>query len=104
MLLVLDEIKIKEDIVFDKHSCSVLGFVNLGEFNNSLSQFEHECKGENEAVHERVATHILAFMVRGIFSSLKFPYAHFPTKGASADTIFPLIWEAVMNLEDCGLR
>ena len=44
--------------------------MHLGEVNNALSQFEHECKGENEAVHERVATHILAFMVRGIFSSL----------------------------------
>ena len=41
-------------------------------------------------------------MIRGLFSSLEFPYAHFATRGASANTLFPLVWEAVERLEYCG--
>ena len=38
--LVGDEIKVREDLVFDKHSCRLVGFVNLGEINNTLNKFE----------------------------------------------------------------
>ena len=47
---------------------------------------------------------MLTFMVRGIFSDLNFPYAHFPSEGATADLIFPLAWEAVRNLEESGFK
>ena len=33
--LVFDEMKVREDLVFDKHSCRLVGFVNLGEINNT---------------------------------------------------------------------
>ena len=46
VVLVFDEMKIREDLVFDKHSCELLGFVNLGEINNILTEFERQCKGE----------------------------------------------------------
>ena len=47
---------------------------------------------------------MLLFMIRGLFSSLEFPYAHFATRGASADILFPLVWEAVERLEYCGFN
>lgn len=103
VVLAFDEMKIREDLVFDKHSCSLLSFVNLGDVTNALDEFEGRCKGENES-NNKVATHMLTFMVRGIFSDLNFPYAHFPSEGASADQIFPLAWEAVRNLEESGLK
>lgn len=43
----------------------------------------------------KFATHMLTFMVRGIFSDLNFPYAHFPSEGATADQIYPLAWDVV---------
>ena len=43
MVLVFDEMKIREDLVFDKHSCGLVGFVNLGEINNILTEFERQC-------------------------------------------------------------
>lgn len=62
MVLAFDEMKIREDLVFDKHSCSLLGFVNLGDVTNALDEFEGQCKGENES-NNKVATHMLTFMV-----------------------------------------
>ena len=40
-VLVMDEMHIKEDLVYDKHSGELVGFVNLGETNKHLIQFEH---------------------------------------------------------------
>ena len=103
VVLALDEMKIREDLVFDKHSCSLLGFVNLGDVTNALDDFERRCKNEDES-NDKVATHILSFMVRGIFSNLDFPYAHLPTEGATADQLFPIVWDAVRNLEESGFK
>ena len=103
VVLAFDEMKIREDLVFDKYSCSLIGFVNLGDVTNALDDFEHQCKSENES-NNNVATHMLTFMVRGIFSDLNFPYAHFPSEGATADQIFPLAWDAVRNLEESGFK
>ena len=62
--------------------------------NYALNDFERQCKSENKTNSE-VATHMLTFMVRGIFSDLNFPYAHFPSEGATADQIYPLAWDVV---------
>ena len=35
---VFDEVKIKEDLVYDKHSGEVVGFVNVGDVNNQLKE------------------------------------------------------------------
>ena len=37
VLLLLDEMHIREDIVYDKHSGEMIGFANLGEINEHLS-------------------------------------------------------------------
>ena len=39
-MLLLDEMHIREDIVFDKHSGEMIGFANLGEINEHLFVFE----------------------------------------------------------------
>ena len=45
--LIFDEMKIREDLVFDKHSCSLLGFTDLGDVSNTLDNYEQQCKGES---------------------------------------------------------
>lgn len=69
--------KIHEDIVFEK-SGEIVGYVNTGDFNNKLRDFELRCKSEET---DLIATHMLTLMIRGIFIKMQFPYAQFPTKG-----------------------
>ena len=47
---------------------------------------------------------MLLLMVHTLFSSVNFPYTHFATRNITADTLFPIIWEAVEHLEVCGLN
>ena len=105
VVLCWDEVKIKETLIFDKHTCELVGFTNVGDINNHLDRVQEQCESEqNSRVHTNVATHMLLFMVRGMFTSLEFPYAHFATRGATADALYSLVWEVVQRLERCGLN
>ena len=39
-VIVMDEMYIKESLVYDKHNGSLIGFTNLGETNNHLLEFK----------------------------------------------------------------
>ena len=68
VVLLLDEMKIKESLVYDKNESKILiGFVNLGEVNDQLSKFEREASNNTEQSNGEIATHILTIMIRGIF-------------------------------------
>ena len=41
VFLVMDEVHIKNELVYDKHNGSLIGFVNLGDTNNRLLEFEN---------------------------------------------------------------
>ena len=38
--LIMDEIYIKSDLVYDKHEGTLVGFVNIGGINNQILEFE----------------------------------------------------------------
>lgn len=103
IVLVFDEMKIREDLVFNKHTSQLVGFIDLGDVNNVLTELERQCTNP-DSLEDVVATHMLTFMVRGIFSNLEFPYAQFPTNGATADVLFPIVWDGVKNLEESGFK
>lgn len=105
--ITFDEMRIKDKIVYNKHSCELIGYVNLGDITNQLLQFEKLCNDEESDVDTYtppVAQHINCFMVRGLFRPINFPYAHFATRSLSSDEIFPLAWESVKRLELIGLK
>ena len=85
--LVWDEMKVKEGLVFDKHTCNLVGFTNIGQINDELDKVQWECEEDNPP--SNVATHMLLFMVLGLCTSLEYPYAHFATTGATADELYP---------------
>lgn len=99
--VIFDEMKIKEGIVYNKHECRIIGFVNFGHTNNELLSLEKTIEVSSSPP---VAKHILMFMVRGIFFKLNFPYAQYPTTDLSADLLYPLVWEVVRSLECAGFK
>ena len=95
-MLPFDEVKIKEGTVHDKNECGIMGFTDQGIVNNTLKKFKGMINDNNEY---NVAREMLAFMVRGLFIKLCFPYAQYPTQGITADYLFPLIWDVVKQLD-----
>ena len=55
-------------------------------------------------VHPPIAIHTLGLMVRGIFGSLHFPYAHFATSNNfTGENLFLILWEAIEWLPCCSI-
>ena len=103
--LLLDEVRIKEDLVYDKHTSQIIGFINLGDVNNQLLRFQcSQTSDTDNSLPPPVAKHMLVFMVRGLFSKLEFPYVQFPCGTTSGGVVFPLVWECIKRLEACGLK
>lgn len=108
-VLLLDEVHVREELVYKKHSGKLVDFVNLGDVNNHLARFEEllEADDDNEIIPSTttpLANSIMVFMVRGLFPSLKFPYAMFPCSGLCGEQLFLLFWDCVFRLERIGFK
>ena len=100
----MDEMYIKQDLVYDKHTGEIVGFTNLGDINNHLIQLERACLSAEESSNEPLARTVMVFMVKGLFQHLAFPFAHFPCANVTADLLIDPFWEAVYRLEKAGLK
>ena len=87
VFLLLDEMHVREDLVYDKHSGSVIGFVNLGDSNNHLLRFERSLENNEHMDGGVLAKSMLVMMVRGLFTSLRFPYAQFPCERLAGNSL-----------------
>jgi len=94
--------KVKENLVYDKYTGDIVGFISLGDINDQLLELERDCQNGKE--HPPITKHVLVLMVRGIFFKLEFPYAHFGTENVTGDLLFPIIWEGIRQLEGIGLK
>ena len=90
--LVMDEVHIREDLVYDKNEGTLIGFVNLGETNNHLVKYEASLDGDYSPT---IAKSMMVLMVRGLISKLNFPYAQFACADLSGDLLFDPVREGV---------
>ena len=98
-----DEVHVREGLVCDKHWGELIGFTNLGNVNSHLDAFEQALSSNSE--HQPpLAKSVMVFMVRWLFSKLQFAYAQFPWSQVRGDKLYHPFWEAVCQLENCGLK
>ena len=92
----MDEMKI---LVFDKHSGDLIGFVDLGDPMTNYASLGDE---------DIMATHALAFLVRGMCSDLKHVIAYYFTENVTSYQLMSLFWKVIgvlelsLNLWVCG--
>ena len=88
--VVMDEMRIQSNLVFDKVSGDLIGFINLGDPMTNFANLTDE---------DPIATHALAFLVRGLCTDLKHIIAYFFTGNVTSFQIMPLFWRTVAVLE-----
>ncbi len=88
--VVMDEMKIQSNLVFDKVSGDLVGFIDLGDPMTNFSNLTDE---------DSIATHALAFLVRGLCTDLKHIIAYFFTGNVTSFQLMPLFWRTVAVLE-----
>ena len=89
-----DEVKVKADLVFNKVSGELVGFVNLDSVSNEMLN----C-GNIGNKNAQLAEYLLVIMVRGVTTSLCYPLAAFATKSASESSLYGIMWECIECIE-----
>lgn len=97
--VAFDEVKVKEGLVFNKHSGQIIGFVDIGDVNDKTEQLEKSIDKP-----PALAKSMLVFMVRGLFTGLCYPYAQFSCAGLDARKLYPIVWDVIRNLEMIGFK
>ena len=87
--------KILEDLVCDKYSGELIGFIDLGDININYATLKNV---------EKLATHVSVFLVKSIVSPLSFSFPSFATTGILAHQIMPIFWKAGRYLEQIDLH
>ena len=100
--VILDEMYVKEGLVFEKSSGAIIGYSDLGDVNNILHDAKRQFKNPND--HRRpLAKVMLVFMVRGLFTSMKFVYAQFPAASTKGADLFPIFRQVIFRLTRLGI-
>lgn len=99
----MDEMYIKEGLVYDKATGSLIGFSDLGGVIQQLDDFERNLSADLPQSRPLAKT-MFVMMVMAVFSNITIPYAQFPIASAKAENIFPLLWRVIGNLELNGLH
>ena len=89
IVLLFDEMKIKSNLVFDKHSGELIGFVDLGDPDTNFATLPSDCN--------TLATHALVFFLHGLATNLKYSYAYFATDAVTSTQLMPIFWEAIAS-------
>ena len=90
--IIMDEMKIQANLVFDKVSGDLVGFIDLGDPMTNFASLSNEDE-------DPIASHALAFLVRGLCTDLKHIIAYFFTGNVTSYQIMPLFWRTVAVLE-----
>ena len=96
MSFIMDEVKVQQNLVYDKYTHQLIGYVDLGDPRLNFSTF-NDCNA--------LASYILVFYLGGILCDFEFAMAYFATKVATSYQIFPLFWDAIAISEGtCNLK
>ena len=94
--ILFDEMKVQEDLVWDKNTGNLIGYVDLGDDDINQGVLK-DC--------EKLASHILVFLVKSIKNPMSYSFANFATDGVTSYQMFTLFWKAVSILElSCQLK
>ena len=83
--------KIQENLVFDKSSNELIGFIDLGDPLTTSANVDEDS--------DPIASHALAFLVRGLTTHLMHVVAYYFTGNVTSFQLMPLFWKVVAVLE-----
>ena len=61
----------------------MVGFTEMGSINDEFRKFQDSVESQNSGsnIEREFDSYVLAYMIRGIFSNLRYPFAYFASTG-----------------------
>ena len=98
--------KIKSSLVYSRTSGKMVGFTEMGNMNDEFKTFQEKLEREQSAdkLDRELASHVIVYMVRSIFSNLSYTFAFFASTGFTASQLFPCTIETTKVLTCLGFH
>ena len=103
-VVLIDEMYIKQGLVFEHSTRALFGFTDLGEVNNQLDDFEAMLKKDASSLQRPLAKTMVVFMFKGLFTNIALPYAQFAASSITGADMFPLLWKVIERLTRVGCQ
>ena len=84
VVLSFDEMKIQDDLVYDKNIGGLIGYVDLGDVDVNRATLQNI---------DRIASHVLVALVKSVMNPLSHSLATFSTHGITSYQMFSLFFE-----------
>ena len=100
--LMMDEMTIRENIVFDTKSGNLIGFVNLSQTEEEIERLDQD----QDSYTPQAAKKVLVYMAKGLVSkkAAKQVVGIFGVTNANAMQIYDRTWSVIEHLELAGLK
>ena len=100
--IIVDEMTIKENLVFNSKTGELVGFVHLEEIEAEIKRMDEDTPYHNP----ETATHMLTFMAKSICGgrNLKAVVAAYGTTCVTSDLLCTRAWDVVKHMEFRGLK
>ena len=102
-VLSCDEMHICQNLVYNKSTGEMLGYVKLDEAFNDIASLEKFLECGNSLVKPELATKMLCFMVKGVSSSVKEVVASFSVNRLSTEILYSHTWLVINRCERAGI-
>ena len=95
VVLLMDEMKIQKNLVWNKHNIEVIGYVDLSDIDLNYATLSKVTT---------VASYALVLLIRSIVNTFKPSLVHFATDGILASQMLPLLWKGISKCEKSSLK
>ncbi|KAK3922779.1 Transposable element P transposase [Frankliniella fusca] len=106
--LLCDEMYISKNLVYRQSDGTLVGYSHLDEVEKELQNFEshveHLFTGKSEKTELQLAKTMLAFLVKGVASDVKFVVASYPMLSLTGDMLYVRAWQVISKLERAGVK
>ena len=94
-VILMDEMKIQENLAWDKDTGELIGYVDFGDAELNYATLQKSTD---------IAVHVLVLLLRSVVNPFKFSLASFATTGATSSQMFPLLWKTISICELNSLK
>ena len=109
--LLVDEMYISKNLVYRSSDGKLIGYTHLDEVDKEIAELENRLQsaaaGEensSKTPQPALANKMLAFMVKGLCSSIKCVVASYACSELNKDMLYTRSWDVISNLELAGIK
>lgn len=103
-ILILDEIEVCRNLVFQKSNGELIGYVKLSDIKTEMDQLEALISVGRATTYNPKSYTMLVYMVKGMSNGMRELVGLLDSSFVSPETVYEKTWDIIGSLEDNGVK